>query len=55
MPADPNKNTCFKYVDKYARTYYNISLQRVTENFLNAFGGIAVALLQMTKNMFLVL
>jgi hypothetical protein len=54
MPADPNKNTRFKDVDKYARTYYNISLQRVTGNFLNAIGGIAMALLQKTKGIFLV-
>jgi len=54
MPADPNKNTCFKDVDKYARKKYNISLQRVTGNFLHAIGGIAMALLQRTKGNFLV-
>ena len=54
MPADPNKNTCFKDVDKYARKYYNISIQRVTGNFLHAIGGIAMALLQRTKGNFLV-
>ncbi len=32
MPADPNKNTCLKDAEKYARKYYNISLQRVTGN-----------------------
>ena len=52
MPADPNKNTCFKDVDKYARKEYNISLQRVTGNFLHAIGGIAMALLQRTKGNF---
>jgi hypothetical protein len=54
MPADPNKSTCFKDVDKYARKEYNISLQRVTGNFLHAIGGIAMALLQRTKGNFLV-
>ena len=54
MPADPNKNTCFKDVDKYARKYYNISIQRVSGNFLNAIGGTAMALLQRTKGNFLV-
>ena len=54
MPADPNKNTCFKDVDKYARKYYNISIQRVSGNFSNAIGGIAMALLQRTKGNFLV-
>jgi len=53
MPADPNKNTCFKDVDKYARKYYNISIQRVSGNFSNAIGGIAMALLQKTKGNFL--
>jgi hypothetical protein len=54
MAADPNKNTCFKDVDKYARRYYNISLQTVTGNFLHAVGGIAMALLRKTKGNFLV-
>ncbi len=54
MPADPNKNTCFKDVDKYAQKHYNISLQRVTGNFLNTIGGIAMALLQSTEGNFLV-
>ncbi len=54
IPADPNKNTCFKDVDKYARKKYNISLQRVTGNFLHAIGGIAMALLQRIKGNFLV-
>ncbi len=54
MPDDPNKNTCFKDVDKYARKYYNISIQRVSGNFLNAIGGTAMALLQRTKGNFLV-
>ncbi len=53
MPADPNKNTCFKDVDKYARKYYNISLQSVTGNFLSTIGGIAMAFLK-TKGNFLV-
>jgi hypothetical protein len=52
MTADPNKNTCFKDVDKYAKKYYNISLQRVTGNFLNTIGGIAMSLLQKTKGNF---
>ncbi len=54
MPADPNKNTFFKDVDKYAQKYYSILLQRVTGNFLNTFAGIAMALLQKTKGIFLV-
>ncbi len=54
MPTDPNNNTCFKDVDKYARKYYNISIQRVSGNFLNAIGGTAMALLQRTKCIFLV-
>jgi hypothetical protein len=54
MPADPNKNTCFKDVDKYARKNYNISIQRVTGDFLHAIGGIAMVLLQKTKGKFLV-
>jgi len=54
MPADPNKNICFKDVDKYSRKYYNISLQRVTGNFLNAIGGIAIALLQRKQGNFVV-
>jgi len=54
MPADSNKNTSFKDVDKYARKYYNISIQRVSGNFLNAIGGTAMALLQRTKGNFLV-
>jgi hypothetical protein len=54
MPTDPNKNTCFKDVDKYARKYYNISIQRVSGNFSNAIGGVAMALLQKTKGNFLV-
>ena len=54
MPADPNKNTCFKDVDKYARKHYNISLQIVTGNFLHAVGGISMALIQRTKGNFLV-
>ncbi len=47
------ENTCFKDVDKYARKYYNISLLRVTGNFLSTIGGIAMAL-QRTKGNFLV-
>ncbi len=54
MPSYPNKNTCFKDVDKYARKYYNISLQSVPGNFLHAIRGIAMALLQRTKGIFLV-
>ncbi len=42
------------HVDKYARKKYNISLQRVTGNFLHAIGGIAMALLQRKKCIFLV-
>ncbi len=49
MQADPNKNTCFKDVDKYARKNYNISIQRVSGNFLNAIGGTAMAILQKAK------
>ncbi len=52
MPADPNKNTYFKDVVKYAKKYYNISIQRVSGNFSNAIGGIAMAILQKQKVIF---